>query len=97
MATLDLLQTHRAAALQREQTAAMRLALARAAVAAGRTQIAVDGHNLEVARAALAQSLVANYKAGCSDALAYVLSAGSFSDLISRVDLLRRAASTDGD
>ncbi|MDX6522823.1 MAG: rare lipoprotein [Gaiellales bacterium] len=97
MATLDLLQTHRAAALQREQTAGMRLALARAAVAASRTQIAVDGHNLEVARAALAQSLVANYKAGGSDAVAYVLAAGSFSDLISRMDVLRRVASTDGD
>jgi rare lipoprotein A (peptidoglycan hydrolase) len=97
MATLDLLQTHRAAALQREQTADMRLALARAAVAASRTQIAVDGHNLDVARAALAQSLVATYKTGGSDPVAYVLAAGSFSDLISRMDMLRRVASTDGD
>jgi rare lipoprotein A (peptidoglycan hydrolase) len=97
MATLDLLQTHRAAALQREQTADLRLALARAAVAASRAQIAVDGHNVEVAQAALAQSLVASYKAGGSDAVAYVLAAGSFSDLISRVDMMRRASSTDAD
>jgi rare lipoprotein A len=97
MATLDLLQTHRAAALQREQAADLRLALARAAVAASRAQIAVDGHNVEVAQAALAQSLVASYKAGGSDAVAYVLAAGSFSDLISRVDVMRRASSTDAD
>jgi rare lipoprotein A (peptidoglycan hydrolase) len=97
MATLDLLQTHRAAALQREQTADLQLALARAAVAASRTQIAVDGHNVEVAQAALAQSLVASYKAGGSDAVAYVLAAGSFSDLIARMDVMRRASSTDAD
>jgi rare lipoprotein A (peptidoglycan hydrolase) len=97
MATLDLLQTHRAAALRREQTADLQLALARAAVAASRTQIAVDGHNVEVAQAALAQSLVASYKAGGSDAVAYVLAAGSFSDLIARMDVMRRASSTDAD
>jgi len=97
MATLDLLQTHRAAALQRQQTADTRLALARAAVAASpcrdRRRRPQPGGGARRTGAVL----VANYKAGGSDPVAYVLAAGSFSDLISRMDMLRRVASTDGD
>jgi rare lipoprotein A len=45
----------------------------------------------------LAQELVATYKNGGGDPVAYVLAAGSFSDLLSRVDVLRRADSAGSD
>jgi rare lipoprotein A len=45
----------------------------------------------------LAQELVASYKNGGGDPVAYVLAAGSFSDLLSRVDVLRRADSAGSD
>jgi len=94
MATLDLLQTHRAAALAAP-------ADGRHAAGAGARcrrrqpcEIAVDGHNLEVGARALAQSLVRTTRPAAANPVAYVLAAGSFSDLISRMDMLRRVAST---
>ena len=95
MAQLDLLQTRRDEAATAEQAAAVRLAAARALVASSRVQIAAARNSLAVSQTLLANTLVSSYKAGSSDALSYVFSAGSFSDLLTRVDLLNRAASAD--
>ena len=95
MAQLDRLRAKRDAAAQREQAAHLRLTLARAAAAGAKREIASATTSLAAAREALAQALVANYKGEGEDPVAYVLAAGSFSDLISRVDTLRRVASGD--
>ena len=95
MAQLDRLQTRRDAAAQREQAARLRLALARAAVVGARTEIASATASLAAARTALAQALVANYKGEGADPVAYVLASGSFSDLVSRVDMVRRVEAGD--
>jgi rare lipoprotein A (peptidoglycan hydrolase) len=95
MAQLDLLQTRRDEAAAAERAAAERLAAARALVASSRVQIAAARNSLAVSQTLLANTLVSSYKAGSSDVLSYVFSAGSFSDLLTRVDLLNRAASAD--
>ena len=95
MAQLDLLQTRKDQAAAAEQAAAARLTAARALVASSRVQIAATRNSLAVSQTLLANTLVSSYKAGSSDALSYVFSAGSFSDLLTRVDLLNRAASAD--
>ena len=95
MAQLDRLQTRKDQAAAAEQAAAARLTAARALVASSRVQIAAARHSLAVSRTLLANTLVSSYKAGSSDAFSYVLLAGSFSDLLTRVDLLNRAASAD--
>jgi peptidoglycan hydrolase CwlO-like protein len=97
MARLDRLQAKRDAAAQREQAAHLRLTLAREAVANAKTEIASATASLATAREALAEALVANYKGGGEDAVAYVLASGSFSDLVSRVDTLSRVAGGDRD
>jgi rare lipoprotein A (peptidoglycan hydrolase) len=97
MAQLDRLQAKRDAAAQREQSAHLRLTLAREAVANAKTEIAAATASLATAREALAEALVANYKGGGEDAVAYVLASGSFSDLVSRVDTLSRVATGDRD
>ena len=95
MAQLDLLQTRKDQAAAAERTAAARLTAARTLVASSRIQITAARDSLAVSQTLLASTLVSSYKAGSSDALSYVFSAGSFSDLLTRVDLLNRAASAD--
>jgi rare lipoprotein A len=97
MAHLDLLQTRRDQALADERSAAARLAAARALVADSRVQIAATRRSLTVMQDILARTIVSSYKGGGDDAISYVLASGSFSDLLSRVDLLHRVASGDED
>jgi Lytic transglycolase len=97
MHRLDQLQTRRDTAAAHEATARAQLAAARAAEATTALELAVSRRSLESARSMLAQELVATYKNGGGDPVAYVLAAGSFSDLLSRVDVLRRADSTGSD
>jgi peptidoglycan hydrolase CwlO-like protein len=95
MAKLDRLQTDRSAALGRERTAERRAAAARAALTASRLQIDAAQASLARARDALAAALVTSYKGRADGGVDYVLLAGSFADLVDRVDLLRRVASDD--
>jgi rare lipoprotein A (peptidoglycan hydrolase) len=95
MAQLDLLQTERSVAVQRQEAAGQRLDAARAALAASRRQIAAAESALARTQAALGETLVNSYKTRSESAVAYVLLAGSFADLLDRVDVLRRVASGD--
>jgi hypothetical protein len=97
MHRLDQLQTRRDTAAAHEATARAQLAAARAAEATTALELAASRRSLESARSMLAQELVATYKNGGGDPVAYVLAAGSFSDLLSRVDVLRRADSAGSD
>ena len=97
MHRLDQLQTRRDVAAAHEATARAQLASARAAEATTAAELAASRRSLDAARSMLAQELVATYKNGGGDPVAYVLAAGSFSDLLSRVDVLRRADSAGSD
>jgi rare lipoprotein A (peptidoglycan hydrolase) len=97
MHRLDQLQTRRDVAAAHEATARAQLATARAAEATTAAELAASRRSLESAQSMLAQELVATYKNGGGDPVAYVLAAGSFSDLLSRVDVLRRADSAGSD
>ena len=97
MHRLDQLQTRRDVAAAHEATARAQLATARAAEATTAAELAASRRSLHAAQSMLAQELVATYKNGGGDPVAYVLAAGSFSDLLSRVDVLRRADSAGSD
>ena len=97
MHRLDQLQTRRDTAAAHEATARAQLAAARAAEATTAAELAASRRSLAAAQSMLAQELVATYKNGGGDPVAYVLAAGSFSDLLSRVDVLRRADSAGSD
>ncbi|HEV8451990.1 MAG TPA: septal ring lytic transglycosylase RlpA family protein [Gaiellales bacterium] len=97
MHRLDRLQTQRDVAAAHETTARAQLAAARAAEATTAAELAASRRSLDSAQSMLAQELVATYKNGGGDPVAYVLAAGSFSDLLSRVDVLRRADSAGSD
>jgi rare lipoprotein A len=97
MHRLDQLQTRRDAAAAHEATARSQLAAARAAEATTAAELSASRRSLASAQSMLAQELVATYKNGGGDPVAYVLAAGSFSDLLSRVDVLRRADSAGSD
>jgi len=97
MHRLDQLQTRRDVAAAHEATARAQLASARAAEATTAVELAASRRSLDAAQSMLAQELVATYKNGGGDPVAYVLAAGSFSDLLSRVDVLRRADSAGSD
>ena len=97
MHRLDQLHTRRDVAAAHEATARAQLASARAAEATTAAELAASRRSLDAAQSMLAQELVATYKNGGGDPVAYVLAAGSFSDLLSRVDVLRRADSAGSD
>ena len=80
-----------------EATARAQLASARAAEATTAAELAASRRSLDSAQSMLAQELVATYKNGGGDPVAYVLAAGSFSNLLSRVDVLRRADAASSD
>jgi rare lipoprotein A len=96
MRRLDLLRTQRDAAALRERSAMASLRATREALSETQAQIAADQRSLGAARSTLAHVLVSSYKGGDQiDSVAYVLAAGSFSDLISRVDLLDHASAAN--
>ena len=89
MHQLDLLRTRRDQAALRERAARAELHSARLAVARAQAMIDADRRSLADAQASLARMLVSNYKGGGQvDAVSYVLASGSFSDLVTRVDVL---------
>jgi hypothetical protein len=97
MHRLDLLQARRDVAAAHETTARAQLTAALAAEATTAAELSASRRSLDSAQSMLAQELVATYKNGGGDPVAYVLAAGSFSDLLSRVDVLRRADSAGSD
>jgi peptidoglycan DL-endopeptidase CwlO len=61
-----------------------------AAIRVNTMRLRLARHNLRVSEGELAQVLVSGYKSSGQSAAEYVLASGSFSDLITRVDVVRR-------
>ena len=90
MRRLDRLQAKRAETAQALATAERRLSALRAESHADQVQLTTEGANLVAARSMLAQMIVQAYKSTGTDAAAFVLASGSFSDLIDRVETIDR-------
>lgn len=90
MRRLDRLQAKRAETAQALATAQRRLSALRAESHADQVQLTTEGANLVAARSMLAQMIVQAYKSTGTDAAAFVLASGSFSDLIDRVETIDR-------
>jgi cell wall-associated NlpC family hydrolase len=55
-------------------------------------QLAATRQNLQVAQVELSNQLVADYRSGDADAIAVLLGAGSMSDMLARIDIVKRSS-----
>lgn len=96
MADIDRLDARRADAVAAEQRAHDRLVAARATLSQTEVRINAAEGTVKAAEQRLADVLVAAYKQSDNgDATQYLFGAGSFSDLINRVDVLDRMANSE--
>src|SRR5690348_993708 len=95
MRSLDRLSAQRAALTVRLDAARARLSDLSSRLAEARLREGLDRDNLAASRRLLAQALVSQYKTGGADPALLVFSAGSFSDLVERIDMLNRLGSTE--
>ena len=95
MRQLDRLAAQRAAVLAREGSLNDRLAGLRSQLDAARVRARTDQAGLDAGRRRLAQTLVSQYKSAGSDPAAFVFSAGSFSQMVTRIELLNRIGSAE--
>lgn len=95
MRQLDRLAAQRAAVLAREGSLNDRMAGLRSQLDAARVRARTDQAGLDAGRRRLAQTLVSQYKSAGSDPAAFVFSAGSFSQMVTRIELLNRIGSEE--
>jgi peptidoglycan DL-endopeptidase CwlO len=89
-AQLNALNARVDAAVQAYDEAVAKRDKVTAAIRVNTAQLRLARHNLHVSESELAQVLVSGYKSSGQSAAEYVLASGSFSDLITRVDVVRR-------
>ena len=89
-AQLNALNARVDAAVQAYDEAVSKRDRVTAAIRANTARLRLARHNLHVSEGELAQVLVSGYKSSGQSAAEYVLASGSFSDLITRVDVVRR-------
>ncbi len=89
-ARLNALNARVDAAVQAYDEAVAKRDKVTAAIRVNTAQLRLARHNLHVSESELAQVLVSGYKSSGQSAAEYVLASGSFSDLITRVDVVRR-------
>jgi rare lipoprotein A (peptidoglycan hydrolase) len=96
MRQLDRLAVRRAGLVAREASLERRLSGLHRQLDAARIRAQSDQAGLNAGRARLAQTLVDQYKSAGSDPAAFVFSAGSFSQMVTRIELLDRIGSQEG-
>ena len=80
-------------AINRYDTARAKLAVVRDQINENEREIAIVKHNITISRATLTDQLAVAYRTGNADAVIAILSSGSLNDMLTTVDLLRRANS----
>jgi cell wall-associated NlpC family hydrolase len=85
------------AVVQQYDAAVGDLTAVRGRITANTRMLALARDNLTASRARLAAALVSNYKGSGSDDTAYVLAAGSFTDLVNRMEYVDRVGSAQAD
>jgi peptidoglycan DL-endopeptidase CwlO len=89
-ARLNALNARVDAAVQAYDEAVAKRDKVTAAIRVNTARLRLARHNLHVSESELAQVVVSGYKSSGQSAAEYVLASGSFSDLITRVDVVRR-------
>jgi peptidoglycan DL-endopeptidase CwlO len=89
-ARLNALNARVDAAVQAYDEAVSKRDRVTAAIRVNTARLRLARHNLRVSEGELSQVLVSGYKSSGQSAAEYVLASGSFSDLITRVDVVRR-------
>jgi peptidoglycan DL-endopeptidase CwlO len=98
-----MMQIHRfdaklGATIERYNHASSELAKVRKDIKQNVQLLKIAKHNLAVAQQQLGELLVSGYKsAGTDDAAAYILAAGSFSELLDRVETIRRTQASQSE
>jgi peptidoglycan lytic transglycosylase len=95
MRTLDRLAARSSVLNARSTAAGQRLGVLRLELGRANAQERLDQANLTATRAMLASALVGQYKAGGTDPALFVFSAGSFSDMVDRIEELNRIGATE--
>jgi rare lipoprotein A len=95
MRQLDRLTAERASLAAHRTEVAGRLSALRADLNTAKLRQQLDRDNLAASRDRLAQALVTQYKSANSDAAAFLLASGSFSDMVDRIDALDRIGSEE--
>ena len=95
MRSLDRLAAQRATLIARRAVLTNRLAGLQVQLSAAQLRGQTDRANLNAVRSNLARTLVNQYKSGGTDPAIFVFSAGSFSQLVDRIDMLNRIGSME--
>ncbi|MGN6380195.1 MAG: septal ring lytic transglycosylase RlpA family protein [Gaiellales bacterium] len=95
MHSLDVLAGRRAQLDARRSQVLARLTSLRADLRTADLRLQLDQANLAASRSHLAEALVSQYKAGSDTAATLVLSAGSFTEMVDRIDALNRIGSEE--
>jgi Lytic transglycolase len=94
---IEVLDWRRSHMLTLEHSTAARLRYLRASIGVYRSIITSQHEALQADQAALASLIVGDYKSTTGDTATYVLSSGSFADLVERVDEVSRLNSSASD
>ncbi len=92
-AQLTQMDADLAKAIEAYDAAQHRLETTEAAIRDNAQQLDVTRRNLQVAQDELSHQLVADYRHGDPDAIAVLLGAGSMSDMLARIDIVKRSSS----
>ncbi len=91
-AELSRMDSDLSKAIEAYDRAQTRLESTEAAIRDNAQQLDVTRRNLEVAEGELSKQLVADYRTGDPDAIGVLLGAGSMSDMLARIDIVKRSS-----
>jgi len=89
---LDQMDVALSKAIEAYDAAQTRLDATEAAIRENELELAITRKNLAVAQSDLTSQLVADYRSGSPDTIAVVLGAASISDMLARVDIIKRSS-----
>jgi cell wall-associated NlpC family hydrolase len=89
---LDQMDVALSKAIEAYDAAQTRLDATEAAIRENELELAITRKNLAVAQSDLTSQLVADYRSGAPDTIAVVLGAASISDMLARVDIIKRSS-----
>jgi len=91
-AELDQMDVALSKAIEAYDAAQTRLDATEAAIRENQLELAINKKNLAVAQSDLTSQVVADYRAGSPDTVAALLGAASISDMLARIDIVKRSS-----
>jgi len=89
---LDQMDTDLAKAIEAYDAAQTRLDATEAAIRENELELGITRKNLAIAQSDLTSQLVADYRSGSPDTIGVLLGAASISDMLARVDIIKRSS-----